>query len=76
MEVRTQIAYKHLSGETYYESSMNDPEMYDPTIKDTTSKYVQETKAAEWEGWRTTWYTRRGVLKAVFHNIRAALDEI
>ena len=49
--------------------------MTDPSIFDTTSKYVREIKTAEWEGWRNTWYTRRGELKAVCHNIRQALDD-
>ena len=54
---------------------MNNPEMYDAAILETTSKYVRETKKAEWEGWRTPWYTRRGALKAVCHDIHQALDE-
>ena len=49
--------------------------MYDPVILETTSKNVRETKTVEWEGWCTTWYTRRGALKAVCHNIRQELDE-
>ena len=70
VEARTSTVYKNLSGKTYHEPSRNDPKMYDPTILETTSKYVREIKTAEWEDWRTTWYTRHGALKAVCHNIR------
>ena len=48
-EVRTQTAYRNLSGETYYKPSRRDPEMYDPTILETISEYGRETKTAEWE---------------------------
>ena len=49
--------------------------MYKPTILETTSEYEKDTKTAQWEGWRTTWDTRCGALKAVCHNIHQALDK-
>ena len=50
--------------------------MSDPDINENTNDYAKETKKANWGGSRTLWYTRRGSLKAVCHNIRDALDKV
>ena len=48
--------------------------MSNPTTKKKWISLREETKKEEWGGFRTSWYTRRGALKAVCHNIREVLD--
>ena len=49
--------------------------MTDSAISAITRYFDKETKKAEWGSWRFSWYTRRGALRAVCHNIREALNE-
>ena len=41
----------------------------------TNSKYRKAKQKDMWNGYRTSWSTRRGAVKAVYHNIREALPK-
>ena len=74
-ETRPASKFKKLSGKTYRQPSDGEPVRTNTSIKKTNGKYRKDKRRDRWNGYRTSWYTRQGALKAVCHNIRKALPK-
>jgi hypothetical protein len=53
----------------------NEPVSYNPTITNATLTQERKRKEEEWGRVRTTWFIRKGLLKAILDNLCDALDK-
>ena len=73
-EIKPAAEYATITGGlAYMPVTVDLPDLISPHITQGNSKRSRERKTTKWSSYRIDWYTRRGGLGAVSHNIRDAL---
>ena len=73
-EIKPSAEYATITGGLAYVPVTADlPALISPHITHGNSKRSRERRTTKWSSYRIAWYTRRGGLGAVSHNIRDAL---
>ena len=73
-KIKPAVEYSRITGGLVYVPVTADlPDLISPHISQGNSKNSRKRKTTKWSSYQITWYTRRGGLGAVSHNIRDAL---